>query len=482
MERNTKIIATVGPACKNPEVFEQLFEAGVDIFRLNFSHGDLVEKKQWINTIRNCTRKHLSKSIAILADLQGPKIRTGKVTPGGVVLEKGKRLLLTTEPGIGTAEKISVTYAKLPQDVESGSHLFLDDGCLELLVIETGGHEILCEVIVGGLLQDNKGINLPDTAISTPSLTAKDFSDLEFCLNHEVDFVALSFVRKAQDIVDLKDFLRKNGSDLQVIAKIERPEAVENFEEILHVADGIMVARGDLGVEMGPERVPIIQKQIIRACNRVGKPVITATQMLESMVNAAWPTRAETSDIANAILDGSDALMLSGETSKGSYPVAAVEVMHRVAIDVEKNAINHKSLGHSGDNEKYRKLPDVIAEAACSVADELNARAILAFTQTGKTATLVAKYRPTIPIIAVTPDAMVQRRMAIYRGVFSLLVEISGNTESQIEDVGKAVQDAGLLARGDIVVITMGSPISTPGTTNLLKAHRLGVGDFYEVY
>lgn len=482
MERHSKIIATVGPACAHPEVFKQLCEAGVDIFRLNFSHGDLVEKKQWVTTIRSCSRKNPAKSIAILADLQGPKIRTGTVLSGGVALEKGKLVRLTTENVTGTAEKIPVNYVHLPQDVKTGSRLFLDDGCLELLVIETGDLEIICKIIVGGLLHDNKGINLPDTLISTPSLTEKDFMDLEFCLNHDIDFIALSFVRRAQDILDIKAFLGNRGSELQVIAKIERPEAVDHFEEILLVADGIMVARGDLGVEMGPEKVPVIQKQIIRACNRVGKPVITATQMLESMVNAPRPTRAETSDVANAILDGSDALMLSGETAKGKYPVAAVEVMHRVALDVEKNEINRKWLGHAGEAEKCHRLSDVIAQAACKVATDLQAQAILAFTQTGKTATLVAKYRPTIPIIAVTPDTLVQRRMAIYRGVFSLLVEISGNTESQIESVGKAVQEAGLLAKGDLVVITMGSPVSTPGTTNLLKAHRLGVGDFYEAY
>ena len=415
MKRRSKIIATVGPACEAEEVFVGLCEAGVDIFRLNFSHGDLQEKEHWLTTIRKHAQQHPIKPIAVLADLQGPKIRTGKVPPAGISLVQGEHILLTTEPITGSAEKIPVNYPHLPQDVKPGSRLLLDDGSLELQVLRVAGSDIECEIIVGGLLQSNKGINLPDTAISAPSLTEKDVQDLLFCIEHDIDFVALSFVRKAQDLLDLKEILAKHHSSMQVIAKIERPEAVATFDEILEAADGIMVARGDLGVEMSPEKVPLIQKKLISQCNSIGKPVITATQILESMIASPRPTRAETSDIANAILDGSDALMLSGETAKGRYPVRAVEVMHRVAMDVERNERLANLSCLVTKVQSRQKLPEIIAQAACTVADDLGASAILAFTQTGSTATLVAKHRPAIPIIAVTPYANVQRRLTIYR-------------------------------------------------------------------
>lgn len=474
MKRRTKIIATVGPACEPEDIFVRLCEAGVDLFRLNFSHGNLPEKEKWITTIKKYSKQNPIKPIAILADLQGPKIRTGIVKPGGIVLETGKLVTLTTDNIIGTPEKIPVNYSHLPQDVKTGSRLLIDDGSLELKVLHTRGNEIECEILQGGHLHNNKGINLPDTSISTPSLTEKDLEDLDFCIKHDIDFIALSFVRKAQDIKDLKKLLQEKKSPIQVIAKIERPEAVHDFKKILAAADGIMVARGDLGVEMSPEKVPVIQKQIIRDCNNVGKPVITATQMLESMVSSPRPTRAETSDVANAILDGSDALMLSGETAKGDYPVKAVEVMHRVALDVERNTILPKAAGLPVKKAGKPIVSETIAQAACSAAYELNASAILAFTQTGMTATLVAKYRPDVPIIAVTPFESVQRHLAIYRGVYSFLCEIAGSTENQIDSVDTAVLASGILRKGDLVIITMGSPISTPGTTNLLKAHRLG--------
>ena len=473
MKRRTKIIATVGPACEKQEIFIGLCKAGVDIFRLNFSHGDHQKKEEWIATIKKYSRHNPSKPIAILADLQGPKIRTGKVKSGGVTIQTGNQIILTTKNITGTSERISVNYAKLPQDVIPGARLLINDGCLELQVLATKDTEIECEIVHGGLLQDNKGINLPDTAISTPSFTEKDKEDLDFCIKHDIDFVALSFVRKAQDITALKKLLKKKQSPIQVIAKIERPEAVHHFQEILHVSDGIMVARGDLGVEMSPEKVPVIQKQIIRECNQAGKPVITATQMLESMVSSPRPTRAETSDVANAILDGSDAVMLSGETAKGDYPVKAVEVMHRVALDVERNNVMPKTLLRR-DKKPDPVISETIAQTACSAAYDLDVSAILAFTQTGTTATLVAKHRPDMPIIAVTPFKRVQRLLTIYRGVYSFLCEIEGSTENQIQSVDRAVLESGILGKGNLVIITMGSPISTPGTTNLLKAHRLG--------
>jgi pyruvate kinase len=326
-------------------------------------------------------------------------------------------------------------------------------------------------------------MNLPGVAVSVPALTSKDRADLLFCIREEVDFVALSFVRRAADVQELKDLLFEQNSGLRVIAKIEKPVGVENFDAILEVADGIMVARGDLGVEMSPEKVPLIQKRIIRRCNEAGKPVITATQMLESMIHNPRPTRAETSDVANAILDGTDAVMLSGETATGRYPLEAISLMVRVAADVEGDPVLQAKAFHPLPEVRgYRSMPEAIGQAACRVAESVGAAAILAFTQTGSTAVLVAKYRPSLPIFAVTPSVAVRRRLALSAGVRSLRVDIEGDTEAQIRSVEEAVLAAGALQRGDVVVITMGSPVSAPGTTNLLKVHRLGTGRYYEVH
>jgi pyruvate kinase len=344
------------------------------------------------------------------------------------------------------------------------------------------GEEVRFRVVVGGILKDRKGINLPGVAVSAPAMTDKDLEDLTFCMEQRLDFVALSFVRTAEDVLQLKEILHRNGSELKVIAKIEKPEGVDNFEEILAATDGVMVARGDLGVEINPERVPLIQKRIIRLCNRAGKPVITATQMLESMIGSPRPTRAETSDVANAILDGTDAVMLSAETASGRYPREAVEMMVRIARDVEGDPLLREKVFHPLDAEPGPSgIPEAIGQAACHVATVVGAAAILAFTQTGSTAALVAKYRPLVPVCAVTPSQVVRRRMALYAGVRSLRVDIEGDTEAQIRSVEAAVLDSGMLKKGDVVVITMGSPVSDPGTTNLLKIHRLGTGPYFDV-
>jgi len=481
MNRHTRIVATVGPASTSAEQMTALVEAGVNVFRLNFSHGTLEEKARWVATIREIARQQ-ARPLAILADLQGPKIRTGQIRDGGVMLAAGQAISLTTQPVIGDEQRIPVTYAHLPHDVHPGDRLLIDDGRFELAVRKVAGDNILCEVLTGGLIRSNKGLNLPGVKVSAPALTDRDRADLDFCLAHEVDFVALSFVRSPADIEEIKQIIYQAGSTIHVIAKIERPEGVDHFDAILAVADGIMVARGDLGVEMSPERVPLIQKSIIRKCNQAGKPVITATQMLESMISAPRPTRAETSDVANAILDGTDAVMLSGETALGAYPLAAVQTMVRVAQDVEDIPPCHASEAGMLPLTDHRRLPEVISQMACRVAENLQAAAILAFTQTGRTAAHVAKYRPSVPIVAVTPSPVVQRKMALCRGVFPFLVEIAGNTETQIDTLERALLDAGILRKGDLAVITMGSPVATPGTTNLLKVHRLGTGGFYEVY
>lgn len=482
MYRRTKIVATVGPACSGREMLKALLEAGVDVFRLNFSHGEKAQKAAWIADIRELSRQ-IQRAVSILGDLQGPKIRTGLMRGGHQLLSPGQEVLITTAAVEGGDGVIPTIYQSLPQDVSPGDQILLDDGQLELEVLESQGHQVRCRVLVGGELKDRKGINLPGVKVSAPALTDKDLEDLKFCIEQELDWVALSFVRSAEEVKHLKALIYQQQSQLRVVAKIEKPEALDNLEAIIEAADGAMVARGDLGVEIPSEQVPLLQKRIIRLCNSRGKPVITATQMLESMVHNPRPTRAETSDVANAILDGTDAVMLSAETASGRYPVEAVRVIDRVASDVEKDPhMSPTRFEPIQEINGYRSLTDAIGQAACQVAEAVGAAAILAFTQTGSTAALVAKHRPRLPILAVTPTTMVRRRLALYGGVRSLRVPIEGTTETQINSVEAAVLESGLLKRGDVVVITMGSPVSAPGTTNLLKIHRLGTGNYYEVH
>jgi pyruvate kinase len=479
MYRRTKIVATVGPACDSEAGLQALLQAGVDVFRLNFSHGDHAGKLQVIRTIRELSQRH-HRSVAILGDLQGPKIRTGLMHGGFMQLLAGSEVIVTTRGVLGQGNVIPTIYQGLPNDVVPGDRILLDDGLMELKVLGVEGQDVSCRVVSGGLLKDRKGINLPGAKVSAPALTEKDREDLHFCILQDLDYIALSFVREASDVMELKGILESHASELRVIAKIEKPEAVENFAAILEVSDGIMVARGDLGVEISPEKVPLIQKRIIRCCNQAGKPVITATQMLESMVQNPRPTRAETSDVANAILDGTDAIMLSAETASGSYPVEAVSMMVQVARDIEgdpqlKTQVFHPIADHLGQP----RLAEVIGQAACQVAEGVAAAAVLAFTQTGSTAALVSKYRPLRPIYAVTPSEKVRRLLALYAGVQSIRVDIEGDTESQIRSVEEAVLAMGWLKKDDVVVITMGSPLSSPGTTNLMKVHRLATPDSY---
>ncbi len=472
--RRNKIVATIGPASDSREKLLALMEAGADIFRLNFSHGQHAKLAETITLIRELSSNR-RRAVAILGDLQGPKIRAGMMRGDAMTLTAGQSVVVTTADVLGEKGLIPTTYLALPQDVHSGDRILFDDGLLELQVEKVAGNNVHCCVLIGGELKNRKGMNLPGVTVSAPALTEKDLVDLEFCIAQELDYLALSFVRSAADIVQLKTILSQRQASIKVIAKIEKPEAVEAFAEILEVADGIMVARGDLGVEISPEKVPLIQKHIIRQCNLAGKPVITATQMLESMVSNPRPTRAETSDVANAILDGTDAVMLSAETASGKYPCEAVAMMVRVADDVERDPqLNEQFFHPLSEQSGNRSLPEAIGQAACKVAESVGAAAILAFTQTGSTAALVAKYRPPMPVYAVTPSQAVRRRMALYAGVRSIRVDIEGDTEAQIRSVDAAVLEAGVLNKGDVVVITMGSPLSDPGTTNLLKIHQLG--------
>jgi pyruvate kinase len=475
--RKTKIIATLGPASSSAAMIEQLMDAGVDLFRLNFSHGSNDDKKRIIKTVRQLA-KRCDKAIGILADLQGPKIRTGRMENGALTLAKGEFLDITTDDILGRPGLISTIYRELPHDVGPGSRILMDDGMIELKVLEVKGNRVHCSVMEGGVLKDLKGINLPGVEVSTPSLTAKDREDLEFCLGAGIDFIALSFVRKSDDVEDLKRIIFEHNQNIPIIAKIEKPEALRNFKSILKAADGIMVARGDLGVEINAERVPLIQKKIIRACNAAGKPVITATQMLESMINHSRPTRAETSDVANAILDGTDAVMLSVETASGLFPVEAVKAIVNVARDIERSERLHlpEVRGTHSNN-----IAEAVAEAACHAATTLKAKAIVVFTQSGSTAALIAKFRPHLPIIAFTPKREIRQKLALFWGVQTWLVGSLGATGQQIEVVEKTLLAEGF-KKGDVVVITMGVPLEARGSTNLMRVHKLGTGVFYEIF
>lgn len=475
--RRTKIVATLGPASSSPEQIAQLVDAGVDVFRLNFSHGYNSDKEVIINRIREISGLK-EKQIAILGDLQGPKIRTGRMENGAIQLIKGDRLSITTQDLLGRPGLISTVYKSLPHDVQPGSRILMDDGLIELKVTATEGDTVHTTVVEGGILKDLKGINLPGVNVSSPSLTEKDRIDLEFCLKTHVDYIALSFVRCAADIEEVKRTIYEFGMNTPVVAKIEKPEALRNFKSILKVTDAVMVARGDLGVEISPEKVPLFQKKIIRACNEAGKPVITATQMLESMINHPRPTRAETSDVANAIIDGTDAVMLSGETASGSFPEEAVRTMAKIAMDVERSELWRTS--HHPDGRK-NNISKAVAQAACQAAKSLEAKCIAVLTQSGSTAALISGFRPQLPIIAFTPFPEIQRRLALYWGVNSSVVGKVSGTDEQINAVEDTLLSFGF-RKGDVVVITMGVPIEARGSTNLMKVHKLGAKGFYEIF
>jgi pyruvate kinase len=458
-------------------MIERLMESGVDVMRLNFSHGSNDEKERLIATIRQASQR-CGKSVAILADLQGPKIRTGRMENGAIQLLKGAPIDIVTEEVLGTPALISTVYEALPRDVTPGSRILLDDGLIELKVQSVSGGRVHCTVVEGGVLKDLKGINLPGVAVSSPSLTAKDRNDLEFCLQRGVDYIALSFVRKSSDVDEVKRIIFEHDLQIPVVAKIEKPEALRNFNGILKAADAVMVARGDLGVEISAERVPLIQKKIIQACNAAGKPVITATQMLESMISHPRPTRAETSDVANAILDGTDAVMLSGETASGQFPVEAVRTMAKVALDVERSGLWRMP---SPPAARSGNIAEAVAEAACHAASALKAKAIAVFTQSGSTAALIAKFRPRLPIIAFTAVPAVERRLALHWGVKTVPIGSLEDAEQQIQRVEETLLPTGF-RKGDVVVITMGVPIEARGSTNLMKVHKLGAKGFYEIF
>lgn len=470
--RRTKIVCTVGPASETVDVLKEMMIRGMNVARLNFSHGTHEEHARRLQGIRQAAAD-VGKVVGILLDTKGPEIRTGIVKGDKIELVTGAVVTLTTETIEGDARRFSVSYSKLPQDVGPGDKILMADGLVELQVTSAEGTEIQCKIVNGGKIGSQKNVNVPGVAVNLPAITDKDVADLKFAAENGFDFIAASFVRRAADVLDIKRVLEEVGADILVIAKIENRQGVENIDEILKVADGIMVARGDLGVEIPTEEVPLIQKMIIEKCNRAGKPVITATQMLESMINNPRPTRAEASDIANAIFDGTDAIMLSGETAAGSFPMEAVAMMARIAERTER-ALKFEDILRRQSMAQMRTVTDAISHATCTTALDLGAAAVITSTKSGHTARMVSKYRPRAPIIAVTPKMDVVRKLTVLWGVQPLLVADTSGTDEMIATAIQTALAADLIKCGDLVVITAGVPVGVPGTTNLLKVHIVG--------
>ena len=463
----TKIICTIGPASRDPEILEQLIEAGMNVCRLNFSHGTHDEHATLIKDIR-ATAERVGSTVAILQDLAGPKIRTGELAGGPVTLVEGQKFVLTNRDVPGDAHEVGLTYPDLPHNVRSGDTILLADGAMQLVVESSTETDVRCQVLVGGELSDHKGINLPDRSINAPILSEKDEADLQFGLDQGVDFIALSFVRTAHDVQSVKKRIIAAGKDTPLIAKIEKFEALDNIDEIIEASDGIMVARGDLGVEIPLERVPRAQKMLIRKTNAAAKPVITATQMLKSMVDNPRPTRAEVTDVANAILDGTDAIMLSEETAMGAYPVQAVEVMSCVARDVE-DVIDYDSWTRRHETDATLCFEAAVAHSAVEMADDIDAAAIITCTMSGYTTRLVAKYRPRQVLLSASPSLESTKRMALTFGAVAMIIPTSDQAEELERFAIKAALQNGYVKPGQPVVITAGLPFHEAGTTNMIK-------------
>ena len=470
--RRTKIVCTIGPASEDLDTIKEFIQRGMDVARLNFSHGTHLEHGERIKKIKEASRL-LHKRVGILVDTRGPEIRIKAFRGGKVELQEGERFTLTTKEVDGDSRRVSITYQGLPGDVRPGTRILLDDGLIELRVEKITSTEIETLVIHGGSISSYKGINVPGVYINLPVLTAADERDIAFALQQDIDFIAASFIRRAADVLTIRRLLEKNSSPVKLIAKIENSEGVKNFHEILQVADGIMVARGDLGVEIPAEDVPLVQKKIIAACNRAGKPVITATQMLDSMIRHPRPTRAEASDVANAIFDGTDAVMLSGETASGAFPVEAVETMARIAARTEE-ALEYREILEKLKPALQNSVTDAISYATCRAAQDLGVAAIISATHSGHTARMVSKYKPKAPIIAVTPSAKVASALTLTWGVYPLLCPPTSSTDETFNTSVKVALEAGLIQSGDLVILTAGVPVGVPGTTNFMRIDTVG--------
>ncbi len=475
MPNMTKIIATIGPASSTKSMLRKLAKAGMNVARLNFSHGTYKEHGKVINRIRSLSEE-MEQSIGILLDLQGPKIRTGRLKDRKPVrLVRNRNIKITSkEIPSGTAEIVSTSYSSLPGDVKKGDNILLDDGLMELKVLSSTNDTVTCKIVHGGMLKEHKGINLPGVNVSAPSLTEKDRMDLDFGIEAGVDFIALSFVRSADDLRNMKSIIKKKNAKIPVIAKIEKPEAVEAIVGILKVADGIMIARGDLGVELRPEQVPTIQKSIIKQAIMANKTVVTATQMLETMISNPVPTRAEASDVANAIFDGTDAVMLSGETASGKYPVKAVQMMERIAFEAESSSFMTYNYQHERDQTNL--VTHAVAQSSVNILHELDADAIIVFSVSGRTAKFISKQRPGKPVYAFSPSVKIFNRLSMVWGVTPLIMSKENDTK-RIIDVGvKILKKKRLIRNNDLVIVVTGLALQT-GSTNMIKIHRVGQQD-----
>lgn len=466
----TKIVATVGPACNTKEKLGELVRAGVDVFRLNFSHGTHADHQKVLEFIREINQE-TGSNVCVLQDLQGPKIRTREVENNGVEITSGQELLITTDDVIGTSQQISTTYQGLPDDVKAGDMILVDDGKIELRVESASGSTVKTTVIHGGIVKSRKGINLPMSKVSAPSLTDKDEEDLQFGLANEVEWIALSFVRTADDILSLKDKIRKACKNCKVIAKIEKPEALENIDEIIAATDAIMVARGDLGVEIVMEEVPMAQKMMVRKCNEAGKPVIIATQMMESMITNPRPTRAETNDVANAVMDGADAVMLSAETAAGLFPVEVIKSMGRTvkAVEDRMDSVYFKHENVSVHSNTF--LNDSIVLQACRLAKKVKATAVIGMTKSGYTAYRISSHRPKAQVFVFTDNKAMLTTMNLLWGVRCFFYDKMESTDQTFEDITEILKDKGLLHEGDICINTASMPIQQKHRTNTIKLH-----------
>ncbi len=468
--KKTKIVCTIGPTSENRETLTEMIKAGMNVARLNFSHGSHEEHQKRMDLIKEI-REELNIPVAILLDTKGPEIRTGRFDKEEVVLNEGSTYTLTVRDIIGNDEICSVSYKDMAKDVKPGNKILIDDGLIELTVKEIQGTEIICLVMNSGVVKNNKGVNLPGIRISLPAITEQDKEDILFGIKNDIDFIAASFVRKVSDVLEIKKLLEDNNAvDIGIIAKIENQEGVDNVSDIINIADGVMVARGDLGVEIAPEEIPIIQKSIIKECNSLGRPVITATQMLDSMMRNPRPTRAEVTDVANAIFDGTDAVMLSGETAAGKYPLESVKTMANIALKAE-DALNYEAILREKGVRKDKTITDAISHATCTSAQDLQATAILTATSSGYTSMMVAKFRPKAPIIVSTSNSKVARKMSLVWGTVVIVIEEGKDTEEIFEKSIEKSIEKGYIQCGDLVVITTGVPVGVSGSTNMMKVH-----------
>ena len=471
IDKKTKIVATIGPATESKEMLTKAIEAGVNMVRLNFSHGSFEEHLPKLKIAREISKK-TGRAIAVMQDLCGPKIRIGEFENGPIELKEGKFFTLTTRDIIGNEEEVSINYKGLPKSVKKGGIIMLHDGNKKLQVVSVDKTEVKCKVLAGGKLGGKKGVNLPGADLDISSLTEKDKADLEFGLKHDVDYVALSFVRKAKDVLELKDIIKKRGGDIKVVVKVETTQAIENLDEIIAASDAIMIARGDLGVEIPVEDVPVIQKEMIEKCRRLGKPVITATHVLESMIKNPRPTRAEASDIANAVWDGTDAIMLSEETTLGEFPIQAIETMATVARNAEDYP-HYNEAFDAIDFEDETPIVDAVSACVCHTADLVGAKLIVAFTMSGYTARIISRWRPEQQILGLTPNKKTFNQLALVYGVVPTITAKIKTEEQMVEMAKKAAIQSGLVKKGDRIVISAGVPFKKSGTTNLMLVQEI---------